>query len=638
MVSMVAPDVYLLLRDRFGFSEFREGQKEVIDHLLAGRSALAVFPTGSGKSLCYQLPALCFPGVTLVVSPLIALMKDQIDFLQRKGIAAARLDSSIPAEEMRGIVSQLRQNRLKLLYVAPERFANERFLQTLEAIQISMMVVDEAHCISEWGHNFRPDYLKLARHAVTLGIERVLTLTATATPPVVRDICQAFEIRPEAAIQTGFHRPNLHLGTRLVRGESRTRWLIEEFGRRERGATIIYVTVQSRAEEVANALAEAGFPARPYHAGMDPERRTETQEWFMSAENPIVVATIAFGMGIDKANIRYVYHYNQPKSLENYAQEIGRAGRDGLPSHCTWLVDPDDRLVLENFVYGDTPEPNAVEELIGELLALPDEFDLSTYQWSYRYDIRPLVLGTLFTYLELRGILETTAPFYSEYRFQPLRSSKSILARFDERRAKFVRQLFRRAEKRKTWFFLDVTEAAESIGVPREKVIKALNYLEEQGDLTLKVAGVRQGYRFLDRPTDQEGLIQEIQQRFLQREAQEIERIGKVLEFACEPRCLTNRLLEHFGAALPGPCGHCGPCDGEALPEWDKATLAVTIQPEWRQLGREEMALRTPRSLARFLCGISSPKLTRAKLHRHPSFGALAHAPFREVLLALDAK
>src|SRR5215210_6830163 len=289
-----------VLAARFGFESFRPGQAQVVDALLAGRSALAVFPTGAGKSLCYQLPALLLDGTTIVVSPLIALMKDQIDFLRRSGIEAARLDSSLDAAEQREIFERLRSGALKLLYVAPERFNNERFLAQLARTRISLFAVDEAHCISEWGHNFRPDYLKLAERALGLAAERVLALTATATPAVVADIRAGFGIEEADAVVTGFYRPNLTLLTTPVTARERDERLLERLRERPPGSTIVYVTLQRTSLRIAELLAEAALPARPYHAGMGAEDRVAVQEWWAASGHAIVVATIAFGMGIDK--------------------------------------------------------------------------------------------------------------------------------------------------------------------------------------------------------------------------------------------------------------------------------------------------------------------------------------------------
>src|SRR3954466_10256203 len=290
-----------VLAARFGFDAVPPGQERVVEALLAGRSALAVFPTGAGKSICYQLPALLLDGMTIVVSPLIALMKDQIDFLQRSGIDAARLDSSLEVSEQREIFDRLRAGSLKLLYVAPERFNNERFLGQLARARISLFAVDEAHCISEWGHNFRPDYLKGAERVRELGAERVLALTATATPAVVADIRAGFGIEEADAVVTGFYRPNLTLLTTPIVPGERDGQRVERLRERPPGSTIVYVTLQRMSLRVATLLAAAGLPARPYHAGMSAEERVAAQEWWSSSQ-AIVVATIAFGMGIDKAD------------------------------------------------------------------------------------------------------------------------------------------------------------------------------------------------------------------------------------------------------------------------------------------------------------------------------------------------
>src|SRR5215218_7670138 len=465
------------LKDVFGFAGFREGQQPVIEKLLAGRSVLAIFPTGAGKSMCYQLPALLLDGVTVVISPLISLMKDQIDFLNSKQVAAARLDSSLDAAAAREVYQKLRDGSLKILYIAPERLANERFLATLSRLKIALLAVDEAHCISEWGHNFRPDYLKLAPLAKRLGVGRVLGLTATATPPVAEQIASAFDIAKDDVVRTGFYRPNLNIMVTPARGNDRERLLIEHILKRGRGPTIVYVTLQRTAEGVADFLNVNGIDAAAYHAGMDSEDRHRVQDAFMASNEKVVVATIAFGMGIDKSNIRAVYHYNLPKSLENYAQEIGRAGRDGKPSTCEMLACGDDVTVLENFTYGDTPTPRAIAGLVEELLGQGERFDVSPYDLSGGHDIRPLVVDTVLTYLELDGVIEATGPFYNEYKFVPLKSSAEILAKFDARRVDFLKRLLAQARKAQKWFSIDVHQAAQATNEPRERVVAALNYL-----------------------------------------------------------------------------------------------------------------------------------------------------------------
>jgi ATP-dependent DNA helicase RecQ len=626
-----------LLRGQFGFDEFRPGQAEVMEHLLAGRSAAAVFPTGSGKSLCYQLPALLLDGLTLVVSPLIALMKDQIDALRRRGIAAERLDSTLSAEQTGDVMRGVRGGSLRLLYVAPERFNNERFREAILRTKIALFAVDEAHCISEWGHSFRPDYLKLARFAKTCRAQRVLALTATATPQVLADVCREFEIADGCAVRTGFYRPNLTLLTTPVAAGDRDALLARRLKQSPPGPTIIYVTLQRTAEQVASRLAAEGLTARAYHAGMEDDARAEVQDWFMRCDSGVVVATIAFGMGVDKANIRYVYHYNLPKSLENYSQEIGRAGRDAEPARCDMFVCPDDLCTLENFSHGDTPTRDAVAGLVRELFAAGQDFDVSTYDCAARHDIRQLVVQTLLAYLELDGHVQAGTPFYSKYSFKPLKPSAEILARFDGERREFLAQVLRQARPAKIWFHIDLDQAAKATGATRERVVRALDYLGQQGLLELKAEGVRQTFRLLRPPTDASALADSLFQRLHQREDREIARLHEVLDLAGHNGCQVSRLGEHFGEPLAQPCGHCGWCVNGGRP----AQLLPRREPQieaalWRQAealaAKHAQVLSEPRSLARFLCGLTSPKLSAARLGGNSLFGALAGVPFAKVL------
>ncbi len=630
------------LQTVFGFPKFRDGQEAVIKKILQGKSALALFPTGSGKSLCYQLSALHLPGVTLVVSPLIALMKDQIESLRKQGIAAARLDSSVELTEKRKTENDLRQGRLKLLYVAPERFANERFLQKLHQLKISLLVIDEAHCISQWGHNFRPDYLKLSRLAKQLEIEPVLALTATATPAVAADICREFKIEQDAFVHTGFYRPNLTLRVTQCPDSDRVSILLQRLKSRPRGPTIVYVTLQQTSETVAAALQQNGLAARAYHAGMTSERRTEVQEWFMNSADGIVVATIAFGMGIDKADIRYVYHYNLPGSIENLAQEIGRAGRDGKPAACEILAHTADVTVLENFSYGDTPESASIDLLVDALMQRHGEFDVSLYELAREHDIRPLVVGTLLTYLEITDVIEATTPFYNEYQFALFTPLDRIYSRFDAPRADFLRQLFSHSRKAQKWHTIELSEAVSRLSTSRERIINALSYLEEKGDLELKTGGLRQGYRPKSRPKDPSGLKRELLARFRQREAADVDRVRQVVTLTNETGCLVRHLLNHFGEDLGRDCGHCGPCLGEkpngAVPT-SSSPPPFPGGPELVQLREKHpKALRSPRQVARFLCGLSSPWLTQEKLTRNPLFGSLSKVRFHTVLATIEPK
>ncbi len=632
-----------ILQAQFNLPNFRPGQEAVIDALLQGRSALAVFPTGGGKSLCYQLPALMFKGLTLVVSPLIALMKDQVDALQKLGIAAARLDSSLSKEETFAIFDSIQNGSLKLLYVSPERLKNERFVQRLANTKISLMAIDEAHCISEWGHNFRPDYLKLADLAKTLKAERVLALTATATPSVAADICKQFSIQSQDHIQTSFARSNLQLRVTPCSVGERVNLLLARLQKHPSdAATIVYVTLQKTAEDIAAAINTSGLSAAHYHAGLNDDERNTIQNNFMSGETPIVVATIAFGMGIDKSNIRAVYHFNLPKSIENYVQEIGRAGRDVLPSLCEMFAVADDIRVLENFTYGDTPSTESIQALVEYLLAQQAEFDISTYELSNRFDLRPLVLTTALTYLELQGVIAAQTPFYSEYKIQFLQDIEIMLAQFDSARADFLRRLFAAGKKGTKWLTLDMIGISEKLQEPKERITKALDYLAEKGAIELTVAGLRQTYRNMNampNAQDLQSLLETLNRLFAEREARDITRIQSILAYANNPTCLSQQLIEYFGEAA-NACGICSHCRAQARGEvvaQVEALAVPEITARQRELfaevqGEHHAALQQTRQLARFLCGLPSPATARSSLRQHKAFGALENVGFQQLL------
>lgn len=345
-----------VLKDNFGFKTFRSGQKEVISRVINGENVLAVMPTGGGKSLCYQIPALVKPGVTLIVSPLISLMKDQVDALRQNGIAAAAINSTIPQEEVNPILRQAYEGQIKLIYVTPERLNMEYFRYQLNFLPIDLVAIDEAHCISQWGHDFRPAYRQLKEAIDQLKSRpNILALTATATPAVQEDIGQQLAIEKDNFIITSFARPNISF--RVVHPEKSTRRYIREYLKAHaQEAGIIYVNTRRGVDELTTYLLEHHFAVAGYHAGMDAATRARVQDDFQFDRVSTIVATSAFGMGIDKSNVRFVIHATAAQNIESYYQEAGRAGRDGLPSEAVLIYHPNDLRQYRWFIDQSTAD------------------------------------------------------------------------------------------------------------------------------------------------------------------------------------------------------------------------------------------------------------------------------------------
>src|SRR5215510_1195053 len=355
-----------VLRQRFGFQDFRPAQKQVIDTVMSGHDMLAVMPTGSGKSLCYQLPALALPGLTLVVSPLIALMKDQVDQLNQLGLPATVINSTVSREQQRSRLEQAIAGRIKLLYIASERFQNEDFRAGLARANVSLFAVDEAHCISLWGHDFRPDYLRLRRAVRDLKSPPILALTATATPAVRRDILAQLGIEGAPQVVSGFDRPNLYLEVREVSSAAEKIRTIVELARWA-PLGIVYAGTRKNVEDIHTSLRRAGIEAAAYHAGLPGPDRKAVQERFMNASRCVIVATNAFGMGIDRSQVRFVVHADIPDSIEAYYQEIGRAGRDGEMARCILLFNYADKWIPEFFIDSSHPPPDILKYVFAKL-------------------------------------------------------------------------------------------------------------------------------------------------------------------------------------------------------------------------------------------------------------------------------
>jgi ATP-dependent DNA helicase RecQ len=626
------------LQKYFGFGSFHAGQREVIARVVAGQSAGAIFPTGAGKSLCYQLPAMLLPHMTLVVSPLLALMKDQVDFLVGRQIPAARLDSTLAPEDSHQILAAAKNGELKILMISVERFRNERFRSHLLKMKTSLLVVDEAHCISEWGHNFRPEYLKLPVYRKEFGIPQVLLLTATAPEPVIQDMCAKFEVPRENVTVTGFYRPNLFLQITPIPEARKEAHLLQRLREVPQTPTIVYVTLQKTAERVAEFLRANGIVSCPYHAGMDSEERERIQNEFLAGEADCIVATIAFGMGIDKKDIRRVIHYDLPKSIESYSQEIGRSGRDGEPSFCEVLANRDNLSVLENFIYGDTPEREAIKKLLALIQRQEDRtWEIRLIGLSYEVDIRVLPLKTLLVYLDMEGIVKPKYTRFDDYAFKYQVSPADILDKFEGERRTFVQEILKGCRTKKTWTYVDLPGILQSYGTAdRQRVITALEYFSEKGWIELQAKQEVEVYEILTRAFDVEALSGKMCGLFTARESQEIQRIHAMVDFFESDSCISRQLAHYFGDDIAKDrCGHCSFC------RTGRAALAQTVKrPPLSTFHFHEVTnefVRTAQNhcsvlnTTKFLCGISSPALMKLNVKRLPHFGALERYPFLEV-------
>ncbi|MBA6256913.1 MULTISPECIES: RecQ family ATP-dependent DNA helicase [unclassified Colwellia] len=629
------------LKQTFGFDAFRDGQQQTIEQLLNGQSSLAIFPTGSGKSLCYQLAAIELPHLTIVVSPLLALMKDQLAFLETKGIAAASIDSTLTPVQNQQVMADTRSGKIKILMVSVERFKNERFRQFIDSVNVSMLVVDEAHCISEWGHNFRPDYLKLPNYRQELNIPLVLLLTATATKKVKKDMASKFDILPEHIVQTGFYRNNLDLTVLAVSSKDKNQQLLTNINA-QTGCGIVYVTLQQSAEYVASFLSQQGLNAQPYHAGFISEKRQKIQEDFMSGKVQIIVATIAFGMGIDKADIRFVIHYDLPKSIENYSQEIGRAGRDGLASNCITLANLDGLNTVENFVFGDTPELSGIECVINNIQqeCLNERWELQGLSLSNISNIRQLPMRTLLVQLELQGVIKPLFSYFADFKYKFTTNKDDVLNCFEGERKDFLATIFSYSGFKKVWGEPDFDALFQHYGCDRGRVIVALEYLQEKQLITLETKKITEVFSVNKRLLSAENLAKSLHDYFVDKEEKEIKRIATLVRFFELASCLSRNLSLYFNDKnTPEHCGHCSVCRGNfaklsysqksTLP--DDAVIVDMLTTLIEHMSTKHKGVLSLETMCRFLTGLTVPLFSRNKIKQLPGFGCCENIRYQEV-------
>jgi len=631
------------LQKYFGFNSFKRGQKEVILKIMKGQSAAAIFPTGAGKSLCYQLPAMLLPGITLVVSPLLSLMKDQLDFLLEHNISAARLDSTLDRKEYNKVLGKAKNGQLKILMISVERFKNERFRYHLRKMNISLLVIDEAHCISEWGHNFRPEYLKLPVYQKEYGIKQILLLTATATQQVVDDMCRKLNVPRENVTITGFYRENLFLQITPTNESEKGEKLVQRIKELPEAPTIVYVTLRKTAEDVGELLCLNKINAHPYHAGMKSEERELIQNRFMNGELDCVVATIAFGMGIDKENIRRVIHYDLPKSIESYSQEIGRSGRDGEKSFCAILANRDNINILENFIYGDTPEKDSIYKLLYNIKQ-NDGFiwEVKLRALSNELNIRMLPLKTLLVYLDMEGIITPKFTYFEEYSFKSNcqrqhKQPANIIDNFKGERKQFVTAIIDQCYTKKTWTYVDIQGILNRYNTDRRRVITALDYFEEKGWIDeLQAKQAIEVYDIKTKNFDIEGITEKIYNLFKSKEEHGIQRIHHMIRFFESDSCISKGLAEYFGENIEKEhCGHCSFCKEGKVTIRKTTELSPFCDFDFEEVTNEFIGAVGEHfsilNLTKFLCGIYTPVFSKLKIKKLPYFGIFERYPFTDV-------
>jgi ATP-dependent DNA helicase RecQ len=562
------------LREHWGYEDFRGGQARAIEAVLAGRDSLTVMPTGGGKSLCYQVPALLLPGVTLVVSPLISLMKDQVDALQRIGLPATFVNSTLGAEEIADRLDAAARGEIKLVYLAPERFDSGRFRDRLAGLDVSLLAVDEAHCISEWGHDFRPAYRRMGRLREMVGDPPVAALTATATAEVREDIVRQLALRDPQVLVTGFDRRNLLWRVTPAENDSeRDRTLVRLVKDQPEGSVVVYASTRKNVEALSALLNGVGVPAVGYHGGLPPADRKRLQESFMTGEVRVVVATNAFGMGIDKADVRAVLHYNMPGSLEAYYQEAGRAGRDGRPAECILLHRYADRFTHEFFIDCSHPPREVVEKAYrelrsragaeGEIGMAPEDLvtTLGTPKGNGQATSALRVLADA-------GAIAMSRGDGAELRVTLLARPERIRQEMDaEQRApelRLLRAVWRLGGGERAYRGATVSwrDLARTVG-PDANLRRLLDRLQGESFLAWQREGAcvriaepgRRGDPRVDWRTLEE------------RRRHDLGKVAAMQGYAYTEECRRRYILRYFGdPEAPDSCGACDVCRGEAVP------------------------------------------------------------------------
>ncbi len=555
-----------LLKQYYGFDSFRPGQEEIINDILAKKNVIGVMPTGGGKSLCFQLPALMMDGVAIIISPLIALMKDQVDSLKNKNIPASFINSSITPAQIQERLDMVKNGKCKILYIAPERFYSREFTEQLRNIKVSLFAIDEAHCISEWGHDFRPSYMRLRYAIEMLGNPPVLALTATATPEVRVDIQKQLAIPDASCYITGFDRPNLRYFA-LRCNDMEKQENILNYTQKNEGPGIIYMGTRKKVEDMVNFLESYGVAAYGYHAGMETQDRTQIQDDFMNERKKIIVATNAFGLGIDKPNVRFVIHYDLPGTLESYYQESGRAGRDGKPSDCILFYSPQDRFLREFFLSGENPSRQIIKEVYSILKAQIDDPILFTYKditSQLSESIPEMAISSILKTFEKHNLIERpqerSINAYLQF-LKPTREIKEIISARAKTQTALIDYLISTfSGELEQGININVEEIINSVGVKRDTMARTMKKLQDLNAVNYEPPFRGSEIRLLQRTSDDE-LEKIIDFTALEyKKERSYSKLDIMENYVYHFGCRRKYILDYFGESHSGDCGGCDNC------------------------------------------------------------------------------
>lgn len=592
----------------FGVERLRRGQRALINAALAGCNSLGVLPTGHGKSLCYQAAAVLLGGTSVVVSPLIALMRDQVQRLLARGIVARRFDSTLGDEERAALFSALNDGQVRLLFVAPESLESPALLAVLRQIELSLFVVDEAHCVSQWGHSFRPDYLRLPGFLRQYPFRCVMALTATATLRVQEDLCAAFDIEERNVVSLSPYRPNIV--RRVLAPPDRKPALTAFLSDATHRPAIVYTRTRKGTEQLATFLREQGFAAAGYHAGMPSELRESLQDAFLHNERDVLVATIAFGMGIDKPDVRAVVHFDIPSSPEAYLQESGRAGRDGAPSVSLVMLDGGDILDARNRVRAAEPDPEGVLRAVRWLLPAGERL-VSLWELGTTCDVPDDVAQRSLALLQERAAVEITGRGYKFYKVRPLFSLAVICDGREAEECSRLRWLDAHREG-------DVEQAALAWNCTPAQVMEQLRECEAAGEWKLTL---RQQALFLRSlpcgvGVSARGVAEELSAAYAARCEADLARLDTLLAMFTASTCLNAALEHYFTGERLTPCASCSTCTGHPV------TLPPPPTAPPLPAGNELPTFDRPAQRRRFLLGLSSPGMMARRLWAHPLYGS----------------